>query len=174
MIFADNTSRLRRHRAVALGTTAFGTCSFIWQAALIGKVTSNLSQGSLAGAFGGLLVSVLSLIVWQWLTQRLKNAHLTAPLHLQADDLTVGTRAQRIAFRDIESMTQPLPRSAFALLAAMIYRPALTLAALRTISLYQITLKSGARPIPLDLDVLGDTPEKIREIMDYRIRHTNS
>lgn len=171
LTFAVSTFRLRRHRAFALGAAVFGASVCIWQASLIGRAAFELSKGPLAAAFVGSLISALSIIVWQWLTQRLKNAHLSAPLHLRADDLAMGTPSQRIAFKDIGSIKQAVPRSAFDLLATMIYRPALTFGVLRTISLYQIKLKSSAAPILLDLDVLGGTPEKIREIMDYRIQH---
>ncbi len=173
LVYAENTSRLRRHRIVAAVIAVVLLGLAVWQATLIDIVTANpFEKGPLFFILLMLLFEGAAAIVWRWLGQRLDSSHQTAPLCLRGGDLIIGSSARRIAFRDVVAIKPGLPQSLFGRIAWLFYQSPLR-AWSRPVQLFQLELKAGSTPILLDLDVIDGPPGKIREIVEYRLRRAN-
>lgn len=170
LTFPENAARLRRHRTFAAASAVAFPLLAVW---LLMRSPSEGQRNPIMVLIGVIIVSAGAIVVWHWLTKRLADAKLTAPLALHADRLQIGSSGLTVPFADIADIGPATPRSPGEWAAWMFYRPPLSFG-LRPVCIYQLKLKNNTAASVLDFDVLDGDPDKIYRILDHRIQHAKT
>jgi hypothetical protein len=172
LAFAAAPQRLLRARSVAFAVMVAAAAVTAFAASRIyavdlGREPPDHGETAIVAALGALLV-LLSLRILSFLSHRLADIELTAPLVLRPGEVVAGAPPRTIAFAQICAIEPAPPAGRVAGFVQATYDRIVYLCGRSRTAIVRLTC-ADAEPLILDLDLVDGEPRRIERILSFRI-----